>query len=191
MPVFEVGVAAVANKVPTPARPNLTDRASVYQLFHLPEGIDVSHVVPHRDLAAGPARRIQDPVAPFDRNSHRLLQVHVLPGLQRGDCMLLVHEIRTEHDNGIQIGPTQQLKIVGGEIDFRADFRLEVPPVNLAQIRSRDNPHVILRLMRQRRHISAPPQSNYSDLHVISPPPTSERLRSHPTCYTRGFPPSN
>ncbi len=163
VPVLEVGVPAVGHEVAAPAGLDLADGALVDQRLHLLDDAHVAHVVAEVELEAALAGGAQDAVAALDGDGHRLLEVDGLAGLQGGDGVLLVEEVRRGDEDGVDVLAREQLAVVGGDEGVRAVLLLEALQRGRHDVRPGHQPHALLRLVRVRGQPAAPARPDNAD----------------------------
>lgn len=93
MPVLEVVVPAVADKMPAPHGFHLTDGTRVDHLLHLPDHRHMAHVVAYVQHGAGALRSGQDVISRFQRDVQRLFHERGNSCLQRADNHVVVREV--------------------------------------------------------------------------------------------------
>ncbi len=72
VPVFEIGISAIGDKVPAPTHFRFANRAGIDKLLHLLNDREVPHVVTDIQLALMLHRGFEDAITTLDSNGHRL-----------------------------------------------------------------------------------------------------------------------
>jgi hypothetical protein len=115
VPILEVEVPPVADKVADEDGLHLADSAALDQLTHFLHERHVPHVVPDVQLAAPPRRRREYSVASLCRDRERLLEVHRLPRLERSHRLALVAKVRRANEHGVDPLARKQFRHVARE----------------------------------------------------------------------------
>ena len=147
VPVTEIGVASVTDEVSCPADLDIADDAGLNDLSHLEDNGKVTHIVPDEQFGTGFHRSLEDAVATFDCDRHRLLKINRLARFQSVDRHFFMEIVGCGNENRTDFIHFQQFPVILENPGFR-EFFLEFLSGFRRNICAGNDRDTLFRLMR-------------------------------------------
>lgn len=166
MPVFEVGISPIADKVAAPDGLDPADGSGGDEFVHLAHNREETHVVADIEFHAVFSGGGQDAIAALDGDGHGLFEKDMLACGERGESVLFVKVIGSANENGVEFGIRKNLPVVFGESGARTTAVAIEIEIFRAEAADRGQTGALLWMVRQKRNQTAAVCANHPESNI-------------------------